>query len=37
VLEKDESEFGMPFPEEFKEVLKQDKKANAYFRAAYAR
>lgn len=31
MLEKDESEFGMPVPEEFKEVLKQDKKANTYF------
>jgi len=31
MLEKDESEFGMPFPEEFKEALKQDKKANMLF------
>lgn len=30
-LEKDKSEFGLPFPKEFKEVLAQDKKANAYF------
>jgi len=30
-LEKDTSEFGLPFPDEFKEVLKQDKKADGYF------
>jgi hypothetical protein len=33
MLEKDESEFGMPFPDEFKEALKQDKKAKSYFEA----
>jgi hypothetical protein len=31
LLEKDKSEFGMPFPEELKEVLKQDKSANSFF------
>jgi bifunctional DNA-binding transcriptional regulator/antitoxin component of YhaV-PrlF toxin-antitoxin module len=30
-LEKDQSEFGLPFPEEFKEVLDQDKAANSWF------
>jgi hypothetical protein len=30
-LSPDDSEFGMPFPEEFREVLKQDKQANQYF------
>jgi hypothetical protein len=31
-LEKDTSEFGLPFPDEFKEVLRQDKVANGYFK-----
>ncbi|NNC94712.1 MAG: DUF1905 domain-containing protein [Chitinophagales bacterium] len=31
VLEKDESKYGLPMPEEFEEVLNQDKKANKYF------
>ena len=31
-LEKDESEYGLPFPDEFKEVLAQDKKANGFFK-----
>jgi uncharacterized protein YdeI (YjbR/CyaY-like superfamily) len=30
-LEKDESEFGLPFPDEFKEVLDQDKAGKTYF------
>ncbi len=30
-LEKDTSEFGLPFPDEFREVLLQDKKANTFF------
>jgi len=31
-LEKDTSEFGLPFPDEFKEVLRQDKVADGYFK-----
>ena len=32
-LEKDESEFGMPFPEEFREVLDQEPEGKEYFDA----
>lgn len=32
-LRKDESEFGLPMPEEFAEVLKQDEAGNQYFQA----
>ncbi len=32
-LEKDESEFGMPFPEEFREVLDQEPEGREYFDA----
>lgn len=32
-LEKDESEFGLPFPEELKEVLAQDKEGSRLFHA----
>ncbi len=32
-LEKDESEYGLPFPEELKELLEQDKEANKLFQA----
>ncbi|MBI1225383.1 MAG: DUF1905 domain-containing protein [Bacteroidetes bacterium] len=31
LLRKDESEFGLPMPEEFAEVLKQDEEGNRYF------
>ncbi|MEP6646363.1 MAG: DUF1905 domain-containing protein [Saprospiraceae bacterium] len=30
-LEKDKSEYGLPFPEELKELLDQDKAGNTYF------
>jgi uncharacterized protein YdeI (YjbR/CyaY-like superfamily) len=30
-LEKDKSEYGLPFPEELKELLKQDPVGNKYF------
>lgn len=30
-LEKDKSEYGLPFPEELKELLDQDKEGNTYF------
>lgn len=32
-LAKDESEYGLPFPEEFKELLEQDPKGNTLFHA----
>jgi hypothetical protein len=32
-LRKDESEFGLPMPEEFAEVLRQDEEGNRYFQA----
>lgn len=32
-LEKDESEFGMPFPEELREVLDQEPEGDEYFKA----
>jgi hypothetical protein len=31
-LEKDTSEFGLPFPDELKEVLRQDKAADGFFK-----
>lgn len=33
VLRKDESEYGLPMPEEFAEVLKQDEEGNRYFQS----
>ncbi|MEO5905525.1 MAG: YdeI/OmpD-associated family protein, partial [Saprospiraceae bacterium] len=32
-LKKDESEYGLPFPEELKELLDQDKEGNRLFHA----